>query len=323
MKKCSEKFATTSGESEVGVVGETFREQVREIIIGVMEAEVESLCGPLHHPKEGSEFYRSGTAPGYILHEGRRQALKRPRVRKKNGNGSHETILQSYTQAQDASELRKRLLTALQAGVSGREQSILHGRDTPGTSKSEVSRLWAKEGEKLLGAFRSRDIYRSDWLALMLDGVALERDLVAVVALGVTSDGQKMILDFELGATENSDTSRNLLERLIRRGFCPAEGCRLLCVLDGASALKTAVSAYFPDTEFQRCLVHKERNIRRYLRRTDYPELSLRFDRLRKAEGAKAGREALSELSVFCPNATPPRLRVFVRLAMNYFACTV
>lgn len=303
MKKCSEKFATVGGEIGIGAAAAEFREYIRErardLIIGVMAEEVESLCGPLHQPKVDGEFYRSGSAPGYILHEGRRHDVKRPRVRKRIDSGSSETVLQTYAEAQDAGELRRRLLLALQAGVSGREQSSVQDTGAPGTSKSEVSRLWAKEGEKILGEFRERDIDRSDWLALMLDGVGLEKDLLAVVALGVTLGGEKVLLDFEFGATENSDTAKSLLQRLARRGFRPAENCRLLSVLDGADALKTAVSAYFPDTEFQRCLVHKERNIRRHLRHADYPELSRLFDRLRKAEGEQAGREALSELDGF------------------------
>ena len=303
MRKCSERIATLSGDPGIEAVGDEFREfvreQVREIIISVMAAEVESLCGPKHRQKKGAELYRAGTAPGYILHEGRRLDLKRPRVRRKTSEGSREEILQSYAEAQDAGELRRRLLAALKAGVSGRGQSTLHDKSTPGASKSTVSRLWVQEGEKILSTFRSRAIDRPDWLVLMLDGVALERDLVAVVALGVAADGTKMLLDFELGATENAETAKNLLARLTQRGFTPAKDCRLLCVLDGSPALKTAVSAYYPQSVFQRCLVHKERNLRRYLRNSDQPELTTYFDRLRKAQGAVAGREAYSDLERF------------------------
>jgi transposase-like protein len=247
------------GASEAGVV---FREfisvQVREIIIGVMTAEVEFLCGPYRQPEPEGEFFRSGSAPGYVLHEGRRQDIRRPRVRKCSAfGGSREAALASYAEAQEPGELRRRILEALQAGVSTREQSRLHGKDTLGVSKSAVSRLWSEEGGKVFGRFRERSIVRSDWLVLMLDGVALERDLVAIVALGIAANGTKTLLDFELGASENEDVAKALLERLKRRGFAMANGCRLLAVLDGSSALRGAVSAHFPDTVFQRCLVHK------------------------------------------------------------------
>lgn len=304
MGKVQAVCTTLGVEGDVSEAGESFREfvreQVREIIIGVMASEVESLCGPAHRPKSGGEFFRAGSAPGFVLHEGRRHDIKRPRVRKLDSSGrSREAALASYGEAQEPGELRRRLLEALQAGVSGREQSRLHGDSTPGVSKSEVSRLWVREGERILGAFRDRDICRSDWLVLMLDGVVLDKELVAVVALGVAADGAKVLLDFELGASESEEVAKGLLSRLKRRGFAPAEDGRLLAVLDGAVALRRAVSAHFPGTVFQRCLVHKERNLRRYVRRQDWPELSLRFDRLRKAEGNEAGREALSDLERF------------------------
>jgi transposase-like protein len=142
-----------------------------------------------------------------------------------------------------AGELRRRVLDALQAGVSLREQSHLHGKGAPGVGKSEVSRLWVEEGGKMFGMFRERSIGRVDWLAPILDAVALERDLVAVVALGVAEDGTKTLLDFELGASENEDVAKALLERLKRRGFAAAKDRRLPAVLDGASALRSAVSA--------------------------------------------------------------------------------
>ena len=84
----------------------------------------------------------------------------------------------------------------------------------------------------------------------MLDGVALEKDLVAVAALGVAADGTKVVLDFELGASESTEVAKALLKRLSKRGFSPMEGCRLLSVLDGSDALRSAVSSFYPDTVF-------------------------------------------------------------------------
>ena len=188
---------------------------------------------------------------------------------------------------------------AFQAGVSGRDQERLHGENTPGVSKSEVSRLWRRVGERVLAELRSRDIVRDDWLVLMLDGIHLDRDLTAVVALGIAADGTKRLLDFELGASETTETAKGVVERLTRRGFAAAEGCKLLAVLDGSSALKSAVLSYWPDAVIQRCLVHKKRNVQRFLRTRDWKELERRFDRVRKAQGLKAGEEALKELERF------------------------
>lgn len=239
--------------------------------------------------------------------------VKRPRVRRRDeGGGTSEAVLSTYAGVQDPGELRANLLLALKAGVSGREQRALQADNTPGVSKSEVSRLFAKEGARLLGEFRKRDIRRDNWLILMLDGVALERDLLAVVALGIDADGNKVLLDFEFGATESSETAKNLLSRLRRREFFPSPGRNLLVGLDGSQALQTAVLSFFPDSEIQRCLVHKERNIRSYLPRSKQEEVSPYFDRLRKAQGEESGREALKDLDIFlsgCNAAAAASLR--------------
>ena len=282
---------------------EEFREflqgEVRALLMGCIQAEVDALCGPSYRPNPETKCHRAGSAPGYVLYEGRRQDIIRPRVRRKSGESASEVQLATYANAKEPGELRARILDAFSVGVSGRDQSRLHGEDTPGTSKSEVSRLWRREGAKWLAEFRERSIVREDWLVLMLDGVWLDKELMAVVALGIAADGTKHILDFELGASESTETAKGLLERLVRRGFAPTNNGRLLVGLDGSSALKSAVLSYWPDAVIQRCLVHKERNIRRFLRRKDWKELAGHFDRLRKAQGSVAGQEALKELERF------------------------
>lgn len=279
---------------------ELFRQQVRAMLLGVMEEEVNVLCGAMYHPAPVTEHYRAGSAPGYVLHEGRRIDVVRPRVRRrKDGGGTVETPLATYANAQEPGELQERILEAFHVGVSSRDQRRLHGDGTPGVSKSEVSRLWRREGEKALTTFRARDIARDDWLVLMLDGVWLDKNLLAVVALGVAADGTKHLLDFEFGASESTETAKGLLERISRRGFKPTADGRLLAVLDGSSALKSAVLAYWPDTVIQRCLVHKMRNLQRFLRKGDWKALKRLFDRLRKAQGLVAGKEALREIERF------------------------
>ncbi len=107
------------------------------------------------------------------------------------------------------------------------------------------------------------------------------------------------MLDFEIGASENASVATTLCERLAARGFGPQEGCRLLCVFDGAKALRKGALRVFGDPIFQRCLVHKERNLQRYLSKRHWGELARLMERLRKAQGAQDGREARAELGRF------------------------
>jgi transposase-like protein len=102
-----------------------------------------------------------------------------------------------------------------------------------------------------------------------------------------------------MGASESTETAKDLLGRQKERNFKPAKGCRLLAVLDGSKALKEAVLSHWPDAVIQRCLVHKERNIKSFLSERYWGEVAHLFDRLRKAQGLLAGKKALKELECF------------------------
>jgi transposase-like protein len=284
--------------SEAGRVFRAFlRGQVRRSLVNIMAEEVRELCGPKYHPAADADCRRAGTAEGVVLVEGRREKIVRPRVRRTINDGStEEARLETYASAQEAGQLDEMLLRAVIAGVSGRQMRRVHPA-SPKTSKSSVSRLWKKEGARLVERLRTRDIASREWLVLMLDGIRLSKDQLAVVALGIASDGTKHILDFELGSSENLEVCRDLVSRLVSRGFEAKGG--LLAVLDGADALKTAVLTFFADAVIQRCVIHKERNLRGRLSRRHWGELARLFKRLREVEGEAAGREAYSELECF------------------------
>jgi transposase-like protein len=289
------------GQIDSSEAGRVFREflrgQVRQSLVNIMVEEVGELCGPKYRPATDSDCHRAGVAPGVVLCEGRRERIARPRVRQTKQDGSTEEVrLATYTSAQESGQLDDMLLRAIIAGASGREMKHVHP-DSPRTSKSSVSRLWKKEGVKLVARLRERDIASQDGLVLMLDGIRLSKDQMAVVALGIATDGRKHILDFELGSSENFEVCRDLVSRLVSRGFEAKHG--LLAVLDGADALRKAVLTFFDDAVIQRCLVHKERNIRGRLSKRHWGELARLFKRLREVEGDLAGREAYSQIERF------------------------
>ena len=168
--------------------------------------------------------------------------------------------------------MHEQILLGLTAGVSTRDQKKLKPQ-TKGISKSQVSRLWVEAGGELLTEFRSIDIAKKDWVALMLDGIFLAKETVAICALGIDSDGRKHMLDFQLGSSENLEVCKGLIQGLKDRDFEIPEERRLLAVLDGSKALEGAVLAYFPNAVIQRCLIHKERNLKGYLPRKYHLEL--------------------------------------------------
>jgi hypothetical protein len=88
----------------------------------VMADEVSALCGPAYRPDHIATCYRSGSATGYAYMESRREEVNRPRVRQRTDDGaSEEVILNSYSAAQDPSEVQRLLLAAMLAAGSTRK----------------------------------------------------------------------------------------------------------------------------------------------------------------------------------------------------------
>jgi len=287
-----EQLAQAS-DAEAGEAIESFmRTAARTAFTNVLVAEVAQICGPAYHPLPDADGQRAGSAQGRYFFGTEEEEVLRPRVRKEG----KEVRLKAYEAAQHRNALHDAMLRAFMAGVPSREQKRMF-KGASGTSHGEVSRLWQKEGEQCIEQLRGRDLSKADYVVLMLDGIGLGNDLCAVVALGITTDGEKHILDFQIGASENLEVCMDLLERIEARGFSPKR--RLLAVTDGAKALRKAIRKKWSNAIIQRCLIHKIRNIKSYLSYRHHGEVDRLFKRLRKAEGLETAEECVAELKTF------------------------
>ena len=293
MKNVSPIELLAQAGDDAGEAFESFmRTAARTAFMNVMLEEVAQLCGPSYHPLPDAACGRAGSAPGRYFFGPDEEPVRKPRVRK----DGKEVRLKTYEAAQSRDALHDAMLRAFMAGMPSREHKRMF-KGASGTSHAEVSKLWQQEGERCIEQLRSRDLSESDYVVLMLDGIALGNDLCAVVALGITVEGEKHILDFQIGASENLEVCTDLLDRIEARGFRPRR--RLLAVTDGAKALRKAIRKKWPNAFIQRCLIHKARNIKGYLSYRHHGEVDRLFTRLRKAEGLETAEEVVGELRVF------------------------
>jgi putative transposase len=288
------------GQVSASETGQVFREflrgHVREMICEVMATEVTELCGPKHSRSQG-DHYRAGSSPGRVLYECEREAITRPRVRRTDADGSSQEVeLASYRVAKDPEQLQAQVVQAIMSGVSTREVESIKP-NSPGVSRSNASRLWQDAGSKFIDVLRGKDLTTQAWCVLMLDGIRLSKEQVAVAAIGIDHEGRKHVLDFTLGSSENLEVARELVGRIVSRGFKCEH--RLFALLDGSDALRGAVKEFFPDAVVQRCLVHKERNIKGKLSKRHWGELARLFTRLRNVQGYAAAQEVFVELESF------------------------
>jgi putative transposase len=127
-----------------------------------------------------------------------------------------------------------------------------------GISKSAVSRRFVARTEHALAELLAADLSALDLVALLVDGVRVAEHC-CVAALGITIDGTKIPLALAEGATENTTVVTGLLAGLRERGL---EVTRpILVVIDGAKALRRAVTDVFDHPVIQRCQLHKLRNV--------------------------------------------------------------
>jgi putative transposase len=234
-----------------------------QVLQVLLAEDVDRLVGDKGRHNPARAAVRHGTEPGQVTLGGRRVRVRRPRVRTVDGTG--ELPVSTY-QAFAATDLLDQLaVERMLAKLSTRRYQVglePVGADVEraavGTSKSAVSRRFVARTEHALAELLAQDLSDLDLVALLVDGIRVAAH-TCVVALGITIDGTKVPLALAEGATENTTVVTDLLVGLRERGLDTTRP--ILVVIDGAKALRRAVTEVFDHPVIQRCQLHKLRNV--------------------------------------------------------------
>ena len=236
----------------------------QQVLLAMMEADREALCGPKGRHQAGRPCWRGGSTASRVTLGGRQVELPRLRVRSPEG----EVALASFQWAASSDAMDAHTLAAVAAGVSTRDSPkrldpMPETMGERGTSRSALSRRFVALSRKQMGEFLSRPLAELDIAAVFIDAKYFHEHCV-LIALGVDSQGTKHVLGLREGSTENAPVARALLADLVERGL-PTERS-VLFVIDGAKALRRAiVDVYGERAIVQRCQVHKTRNVLAHL----------------------------------------------------------
>lgn len=230
----------------------------------LLQDEVARLAGP--------RYARTGGQPGLVrwsAQEGSVYLLDQklpvpvPRVRDLRRN--QEVPLQTYQRLREPRREDLGLYRKLLLGLSCRDYHAC-AEALPaafGLSPSTVSRRFIRASARKLRAFLGRRLEQYDLVALVLDGKSFAADAM-VIALGITLQGEKLLLGFVQTGTENEHVCAAFLRELVERGLNTDQG--LLCVIDGSRGLRKAVqTAFGTQAVVQRCQWHKRENVVKYL----------------------------------------------------------
>jgi putative transposase len=233
------------------------------VLSELLAADVDRLVGPKGRHNPDRTAVRHGTEPGQVTLGGRRVRVDRPRVR--TVDGTQEVSVPAWEVFTSTELLDQLALERMLAKLSTRRYraglepvgSRIEQAAT-GTSRSAISRRFVTATERALGELLAQDLSALDLVALLVDGVKVAGHC-CVVALGISIDGTKIPLGLAEGATENTSVVTDLLAGLRDRGLDTTRP--VLVVIDGAKALRRAVSDAFDHPVVQRCQLHKLRNV--------------------------------------------------------------
>ena len=238
----------------------------------ILYSEREELAGPDYQPRREG-LYKWASEPGSLYIGGRKVAVARPRLRRND----KEVSLKTYQAMGEKAGFSEELLGKSLAGLSARRyrETLVNAAEAFGVSPSAVSERLVEATSQKLKEFRERRLEGFSPLAVFLDTVH-RGGQAFVVALGLDIAGQKVVLGFWEGATENAEVAEMLLVDVEQRGLKLSH--KVLFIIDGGKGLaKTLKSRYGRKLLLQRCTIHKDRNLQAHLPKRHRDEAHRRF----------------------------------------------
>jgi transposase-like protein len=277
--------------------GEVWKEEglkaFRRAIEDTMEARIERIR--LESIDMGFSDRRNGHYERHILTAFGDTQVIVPRTR----TASAAFVLKAY--ARRTADIDHLILGCFVLGLSTRKVGeallcILGER----VSASTVSRV-ARGMDTAVEAFHKRKL-KDAYRVVLLDGVEITRKTGAgavsrpvLVAMGVTYDNKKEVIDFHLASSESEAEWEGFLTGLQGRGL-KLDSAELICV-DGGKGCLSALKTVCPGVPIQRCWAHKIRNITDKVKKKDAEAVKNGLRRIYTAKNAVKARKAAGEFA--------------------------
>lgn len=266
------------------------------LIDNILETEVHQLSGTKysHDKPNGGRYSRWGTNTGSVLIGEEKVRIKVPRVI--DNELERNVSLENYKHLKKLPSPSEELMEKVILGISQRDYERVSKdcMDSFGLSQSNVSKKFIEASGQALKEFQERDISEKDIIALLVDGKSLAKQQI-IIALGITMEGEKIVLGFIQSSSENSRSIKQFLKGLIIRGLNYKKG--ILCVTDGSKGIKKALDEVFAKKYLhQRCQWHKRENVVSYLKDEDQKEYRRRLQRAYSERTYTEAKQKLMEI---------------------------
>ena len=298
----------------------------------MMRGELTEHLGYEKSERSDSDNARNGTKPKKVRSKYGEIPLSVPKDR----NGTFEPQIVKNRQ-KDISGIEDRIIGLFSRGLSTREVADYLG-DLYGSEHSEslISRVteqvrgeladWQERplekvypvlynvADKIMGEiedWKVRPLNRI-YPILYIDAVhfsvreeGVVQKLAAYVVLGIDMRGYTDVLSIEIGENESAKFWLSVLNNLKNRGV---EDVMVICA-DGLTGIKEAIGAAFPKAEYQRCIVHLQRNSMAFVSYKDRKGLSSDLRSIYLAPSEAAGHQALENATAKWSGKYPHALK--------------
>ena len=130
----------------------------------------------------------------------------------------------------------------------------------------------------------------------------------AYITLGISKEGNKEVLSITIGENESAKVWAGILNDLKNRGV---EDILIICS-DGLTGITEAITATYPNVDYQRCIVHQIRNSMKFVPYKDRKELSNDLKCVYTAPNEELGYQELIRLDEKWSKKYPTAIKSWV-----------
>ena len=273
-----------------------FKETIAEFMENGLEAELDEDLGYSKYDyknKEGTNS-RNGHSQKTLKTSFGNIEIETPRDR----NGEFEPQLLKKNQTSITQEVEEKILSMYAKGMTTGDIEThikdIYGLDVSDTTVSRIT-------DKILPVAKEwqqrplESIYAVVFLDAIHYHVRSEGQIVkkaVYIAIGIDLDGKKDVLGMWVGENESAKFWATVLNGLRNRGV---EDILIACV-DGLTGFPEAISAVYPKTDIQNCIIHQLRNSSKYV---SYKDLKALMADLKAVYAAPDEASALAALEFF------------------------
>jgi transposase-like protein len=291
-----EEFLKESPIKDAGDIQELMKEMMRQVIEGGLAGELDDELGytRYNYRNKETENSRNGFSKKTVHTSLGDMELDVPRDRK----GEFEPALISKHQNTLSQDIEAKIISMYAKGMTTGDIET-HVKDLYGIemSDSTISRVT----DKILPVAQEwqqrplESVYAVVFMDAIHYHVRSEGRIIkkaVYIAIGIGVDGVRDVLGMWIGDNESAKFWASVMNSLKNRGV---EDILIACV-DGLTGFPEAISAVFPNTEIQRCIIHQIRNNTRFV---SYKDIKILMADLKKVYAAVDEDSALYELDCF------------------------